>query len=490
MKAKMNHGWAIIKRHLNCRKSFSCLHPFTAALLLCLACGGVPHSDSATAVHYPLLHDSMKVRDMVEGKVRGYLTTPQELRLIRRRADDGIEPYHSAMRQVLRIAGEHQEWEPLSVQETCSSAHAPKYIETVSLQAYARSLAYHLTGEAHYAREVLQDIRRLLNVTSFGTPGNSSKPDRQCQLNLSWWVPGFIRAADLLEDVPEWRQSELKISFQDWLTEVIYPLISFSAEVSMSNWGSAATNCSAYITDYLWDRPDVLLVSYNRLSAAQPFTARSPAEAYGHATQLALGRMNGTRWEGEGGSSSACDFAADTKSMIRPDGGIPDELRRGSSSCAGSRILENDRSNMYSQTHLQHVLAHAELLWRRGDRRIYENIQQQALPLTYNDPAGKRLSLTLPAGRGSLRQALRFVLVAAFSPAPRALKSAAEIAYRYYRDPFLLAAVRDTRPNTGSRGSAFETLTHGFAKGESPAPPPTSLPPGYSDNPLAQSGGE
>jgi len=412
------------------------------------------------------------------GSSRGYLTTPQELVQISVKAKQGVEPYASAYRQVIEYVNRPRKWPAPSGRVTCPSPEQPGYLIYGSQLVYAKALAYHLTGNLQYARDAQEGIEGLLNVSSFGAPGNSAKPDRQCQLNLSWFVPGFIRAADLLEDYSAWRRSGTKYLFQEWLAKVVYPTISFTAEVSVSNWGAAATNACTYIADYLWDRPDLTLVSYNRLDAAEPTTARSPAEAYEHAIQLALGRMNGTRAEGKGGSPHSCDLDPATKSMIRPDGGLPDELRRGSTGCGGGRILQDDHSNMYSQTHLQNLVAQAELLLRRGDRRIYDNVQTTATRLEYEDAVGVQHSVPLPQGRGSLKQAILFVLDRPSFQKVRALKSAAEVAYRYYRCSAMLKAVKSTRPNSGGRAMSFETLTHGFAEGEEPGPPPTAPPPG------------
>ncbi len=409
---------------------------------------------------------------------RGYLTTPQELTQIRLKAGKGIEPYRSAVRQVLRDADQPWPWPVPSGDVTCPSADDPAYIKDGSKLIYAKALAYQLTGQERYAQEVKTRIAALLGIGGFGQPGNSRKPDRECQLVLSWSIPGFIRAADLLERNREWQSSGIKARFQTWLAEVVYPTISFTAEVSVSNWGAAATNASAYIADYLWDCPELRLVSYNRLDARGPTTARSPAETFEHANQLALDRVNGRRAEGRGGSSSSCDFDPSTKSMIRPDGGIPDELRRGSSGCGATRILENDHSNMYSQTHLQNVIAHAELLLRRGDRRLYDNIAEDRATVSYVDGRGVAHTVILPPQRGSLRKAILFILAAPSFQTPRSLKTAGEVAYRYYRDPGMKAVIAASRPNSGERAMAYETLTHGFAENENPGPPPTVPPPG------------
>jgi hypothetical protein len=438
----------------------------------CAAASNFVSSGNALAVK------ATAMPDQVRGNSRGYLTTPQELQVIRAKAAKGLEPYKSAVSEVVAQASRPWTWKTPSAKVTCPDADEPVYLKQGSVLVYAKALAYHLTGKEEYALAVNMAVEDLLRVSSFGQPGNSKKPDRQCQLNLSWTIPGFIRAADLLEDVPAWRESGLKRKFQNWLSEVVYPTISFTAETSVSNWGAAATNVGAYIADYLWDRADLRLVSYNRLDGKQPTTTRTPAEAYEHAAQLALERMNGTRAEGKGGSSEACDFNPATKSMVRPDGGIPDELRRGSSGCGARRILEDDDSNVYSQTHLQNLVAQAELLLRRGDKRIYDNIRQDSPLLAYSDARGKKHEIRLPSGRGSLKNAILFVVDHPSHQKPRSLKSAAEVAFRYYRHRAMLKAVTRSRPNSGSRAMAFETLTHGFADGEDPPPPPLAPPPG------------
>ncbi len=437
---------------------------------------------------------------------RGYLTTPAELRTVSELAKRGQEPYRSAVVSALRYADRPWQWNPLPASVKCASysrtakdpqetsggqyeaadeapkvtgalhksAVEPAYLSHGSVLVYAKALAYHLTGKTVYADQTMEAIAGLLGAENFGAPGDSSPTDKQCQLNLSWYIPGFIRAADLLESYPAWRQSGIKSRFQSWLASVVYPTISFTAEISVSNWGAAATNAEAYIADYLWDRSDLRLVSYNSSAAKTPTSARSAADAYEHANTLALDRMNGVRAEGPGGSRSACDVDAESKSMIRPDGGIPDELRRGSSGCRGKKILEDDKSNMYSQTHLQNLIAQAELLLRRGDRRIYDNIATTPQQFTYKDPSGTARTVILPAGRGSLRNAIMFVIASPSRQRIRALRSALEVANHYYNDPVMLEAVIKTRPNSGGRAMSFETLTHAFSPETSP---PVTAPP-------------
>ena len=149
---------------------------------------------------------------------RGYLTTPQELKQIRVKAGKGVEPYRSAVQEVLHDADQPWIWPAPSGRLTCPSADEPAYLKKGSKLIYAKALAYQLTGQEHYAEEVQTRIGALLAIVSFGDPGNSREPDRRCQLVLSWSIPGFIRAADLLEDNPQWRSSGIKARFQTWLT--------------------------------------------------------------------------------------------------------------------------------------------------------------------------------------------------------------------------------------------------------------------------------
>ncbi len=51
-----------------------------------------------------------------------------------------------------------------------------------------------------------------------------------------------------------------------------------------------------------------------------------------------------------------------------------------------------------------------------------------------------------------------------------------EVAYRYYRDPYMAKQLKiGTRSNQILH---FGTITHGFAVGENPGPPPVTIPPG------------
>jgi hypothetical protein len=145
----------------------------------------------------------------------------------------------------------------------------------------------------------------------------------QCQLNFGWGTPELVAAADLIEDYWSTQtctgptstlytdttigSGNCKVLFQNWLVKNPYYIVSYAAENSKSNWGAAATNATAYIADYLWDRPEVRLIhrSPPQVNDGED-TARTPSEAYAYANQLMFDRMNG--YGVEYGSSKSCDY--------------------------------------------------------------------------------------------------------------------------------------------------------------------------------------
>jgi hypothetical protein len=146
-------------------------------------------------------------------------------------------------------------------------------------------------------------------------------------------------------------------------------------------------------------------------------------------------------------------------------GGIPDELVRGSSGCDAKWIVDNDDSWVYTMTHLQGLVMHAEFLLRRGDNAIFENMARD--------------------GSGSLLRAIHFVINNPFKPEKSTYWRAnqiLEVTYRYYRDAPSAEQLRLGQPDRYVGGASgqmlhFGTITHGFAVGEDPSSPPTVPPP-------------
>jgi hypothetical protein len=146
---------------------------------------------------------------------------------------------------------------------------------------------------------------------------------------------------------------------------------------------------------------------------------------------------------------------------IRDHGGIPEELRRGSSGCDATYILEQDASYTYQLAHIQSLAAHAEMLWRRGSTQLFDNVTS--------------------GGLGSILKSIHFVIdnptqswpwTASHSPT-------LDVTYRYYRDAAICTELVCDDPQNrvitaaGNRVMSFTALTHGFAPGEDPPPPPS-----------------
>jgi hypothetical protein len=279
----------------------------------------------------------------VAGSARGYQTTPQELADIARQASQGQEPYRSGVAEVLAEAARPWDYK-LDSEVRCPDAERPAWNDNDegTPRLYGRALAYHLTGEVRYAQETSAILERIMTEVQ-----SISLKQSQCRLNFSWGTPELVASADLLEEYWQARtctgpastvygenelsQGPCKRLFQNWLVKNPYYLVSSSAEHSQNNWGAAATNTTAYIADYLWDRPEVKLVA--RTMSGE--IALSPAAAYQRANQQALDRMNGYRVDEI--SSLSCDFltgrgqnkdAPPVKSQISELGIIPDEARR------------------------------------------------------------------------------------------------------------------------------------------------------------------
>lgn len=432
---------------------------------------------------------------------RGYLTTPQELVIIKQKADQGLEPYQRAVEEVLAWAGESWDF-TLDTHQSCNGSDDPAWNDEGGGTpiVYAKALAYHLTGDSQYAAEVKIILQRIMTEVL-----TISLEERQCRLNFAWGTPELVAAADLIENY--WRtqtcsgpisthyldttigSGNCKILLQNWLVKNPYYVISYAAEETHSNWGAAATTALAYIADYLWDRPSVRLIRRNPPQVhGGAEIAATAAEAYAHANQLALDRMNGYK---VGYSSTSCDDLGGpqqsdvyppVKSQITENGIIPEDARRDEY-CNIPHY--NGEYQNYPEIHLGNNIQQCELMLRRGDRSCFDNIDKSDIPAyTYLDRNGEVKTTHLYPGRGSIERAIKAIIVDA-GTAEWKRTSALEVAYRYYYANNTLLGIeqwfaRLERPGHCRQDICFGTLTHGFAPDENPGLPPTVPPP--SDN--------
>ncbi len=461
--------------------------------LLGMSCD-VAHPTESVSAEVPTL----TMVALQPGESRGYLTTPQELRTIAQKAAQNIEPYHSAVDEVLDWAA--RAWDfSLDEHEGCDSSENPAWIDRNRGAGiiYAKALAYHLTDNVAYAEEVVAILERVMSsVMTIGL----RQP--QCQLNFGWGTPEFVAAADLIEAY--WRDRECtgplstiygddttglgncKRLFQNWLVKNPYYVTSYAAIGSQSNWGAAATNATAYVADYLWDRPEVRLIHrVPPLVNEGANYAFSPAQAYWFAGQLVLDRLNG--YGVEYTSNFSCDYLegeqqagqwAAVKSQITENGIIPEDARR--EEYCNISVYNGEYQN-YPQIHLNNTIQQCELMYRRGDRSCYDNVAVEAVPdFTFVGPDGVIRTTQLHALRGSIERAINAIIIDAETEWRH--DAALEAAYRYYLVNHRLAGVEQwfaelNRPSGCSQGICFGTLTHGFAAGELPTPPPVTAPP-------------
>jgi hypothetical protein len=468
------------------------------------SCGTPPVTNTPTAspTHTPLepTQTSEPEASHTAGISRGYLTTPQELTVIAKKAEQGLEPYQGAVNDVLQWADKEWKFE-LEAREDCSSANRPAWNDNGGGTPilYAKALAYHLTGDIRFAEEAKSILESIMTEVKKITVDTE-----RCRLVFGWGSPELVASADLIEDY-WWNQTctgptgtqfddtqtgtgNCKALFQNWLAKNIYYIVSYSAESSKSNWGAAATNTIAYIADYLWDRPDIILVHRNppQINDGKDLKL-TPSEAYEHANKLALDRMNG--YGVEYGSSTSCDYLsgdqqsnkwAPVKSQISEIGIIPEDARRQEHCNIPSY---NSEYQNYPQIHLGNNIQQCELMLRRGDASCFDNIDNSDIPdYSFTGPDGNLKTTHLYPGRGSIERAIKAIIVD--SNTEWRHDSALEVAFRYYYARHTLprfelwAAQLNGQPHSCSQDICFGTLTHGFAIDEEfPGHPPTVPPP-------------
>jgi hypothetical protein len=250
----------------------------------------------------------------------------------------------------------------------------------------------------------------------------------------------------------------------------------------VNNWGNWARLSMAVIADYVGDAAPLyvqqVLKDQSGAYQVDPATPCEPGDLaecivvdartmYADAIRLHLDSVDGRLYEF---TPSSCDEKG-SKSMIRPDGGIPDELRR-QYDCEATRIEEAyGAAARYSQFAIESMVSLAELAWRRGDPSLYTHIEPET-------------------GRGALYRGVQFLLD---NNVTLTRGSMLEMVNRFYtyqvgvegdaakREEFERLLSHDL-PGILKRGDewpegagfvSFGTLTHGFAADEALRPPPT-----------------
>jgi hypothetical protein len=422
---------------------------------------------------------------------RGYLTTPNELRRIAALARAGTEPYKAAVKAELGYAKDALGQEALKVPDALKfddDINTPPYLSTGSKYVYAWALAYNLLRdtEPQQAQEYAQRAHELI----MGMPEQGTQVqnyENNTRLNISVYTQNFVYAADLLADWTPPEQAEPFANsadahkFKQWLGAEIIRYPYNAAHTRVNNWSAWARLTTAVIADYVGDDAPLYVQGMVKGSdGAYQVDPESPCDSgelqtclkvaapamYADAIQLHFDMVDGKLYEF---SFSSCDGSG-SKSMIRPDGGIPDELRR-QYDCDTTTIADSyGAAARYSQFALEAMTSLAELAWRRGDADIYTHI----------DPA---------TGRGAIWRAIQFLID---NKVKLTRGSMLEMANRFYT--YQIANEQDAakraeykklldqdlpgllkREGDWPEGAAFVsfgTLTHGFGAKDMPQPPP------------------
>jgi hypothetical protein len=426
---------------------------------------------------------------------RGYLTTPNELLRIARLANLGIEPYRTSMQETLRYAENMLKAKPLEMPDEIdirdSDIENPEYLHKGSQYVYTWALAYNLLREtdpiqaeryAQAAHELVMEMPRAdLQVSGY---------QKNTRLNIAAHISQWVYAADLLADWPTangtpFAESDDAQILKGWLARTIIRYPYNAAYLRANNWGAWGRLSTAVIADYVGDASPLYVqgliktprLDYqvdpafpcegDNLSSCQTLDAST---VYANALTTHIAYVDGELYEY---NSQTCDGTG-SKSMIRPDGGMPDEIRR-SYNCDTTTLEEPyDAAARYSQFALDAMISLAELAWRRGDPSIYTHINTET-------------------NRGALYRALRFLID---NNVRFEHSSLVEIANRFYtyqlnveanperRAELQALVARDLPGLLKSQGQwpadinwvLFGTLTHGFAPEETLHPPPTVPP--------------
>ncbi len=426
---------------------------------------------------------------------RGYLTTPNELRRIAALARAGTEPYKAAVKAELGYAKDALDQDAPKVPNTLKfddDINTPPYLSTGSKHVYAWALAYNLLRDAdpEQAEEYAQRAHDLI----MGMPDQGTQVqnyEHNTRLNISVYTQNFVYAADLLADwTPSGQQQPFANGadarkFKQWLgAEVIrYPYN--AAHTRVNNWSAWARLTTAVIADYVGD--DAPLYVQGMVKGAdgayqvEPESACDSGETqtclkvaapamYADAIQLHFDMVDGKLYEF---SFSSCDGSG-SKSMIRPDGGIPDELRR-QYDCDTTTIADSyGAAARYSQFATEAMTSLAELAWRRGDSSIYTHIDpatsRGALWRAVEFLIDNKVTLT----RGSMLEMVNRFYTYQAGIEPDAAKRAEYQKLLSHDLPGILKRQGDWPE--GAAFVSFGTLTHGFGDTEKPQPPP-KVPP-------------
>lgn len=164
--------------------------------------------------------------------VRGFVTTPAELKATKLLADQGQEASAKAVRMLLRQADEGMAF-ALCAPAVYTTKAGDKCLNPSAQYTFALAIAYHMTADLTYATKAAAIVRSW--YTNLQTINDTS--DDQPQLDWSRWMPAMIWGADLLEGSPVWTSDDRQ-QFRSMLVNKVLIEAQRAAERT-NNWADA-----------------------------------------------------------------------------------------------------------------------------------------------------------------------------------------------------------------------------------------------------------
>lgn len=181
------------------------------------------------------------------GAKGGYLGSAAELAERARLAAAGVEPYRSAVEQLMAEARRAVESEPRPVNPL--SGRNDRFLRDTR-DAYTLALAWVISGEEQYAERSAEFIDAWVRDVDETRDTCRESGGRDCVTSLvvSRNAPAFVFAADLLAGADAW-SVEQDQRFKDWVVDIVLP----AASNRPNNWGDAGTFMRIVATDYVGD---------------------------------------------------------------------------------------------------------------------------------------------------------------------------------------------------------------------------------------------
>jgi hypothetical protein len=307
----------------------------------------------------------------------GALTSATELAAYRAAADAGSSPQKENRARLLTDARAAWAWGSVSGEfgttgtsssKKChplASTSGADYLLDGAPDAYAQVLGSFLARDESLARQARTHVLDLVDTSGFRglTSSDDYSGDNQCVLDLALSIPVWIETARLLEDTTVWSSADTA-AFRGWLATQVYPKVAWASRTRRNNWGAAGSLAADTIASYVAGG----VASLQEYSPTR--LTLTPAQALAAHAGMQLSRV-GSSWVGD----AQCG-----KRGIQWHGGIPEELRRGSTGCDGSYLVSSDSASTYQMMHVELLVFHAEAMRRRGDLGLYQAKTSQGQP--------------------------------------------------------------------------------------------------------------